>query len=306
MNTYANNKEIIQKVKGRWVYDDSSIEWLKENSINYATVIDLCTDLGINKDIYYKIIKEQNLTLKYKEKYKDLNGRVFGRWKIIEYIGEEYDAFNHKRRYWLGECQCHKKTRKKLEHSILLAGMTNSCKSCVNKKYNDYDLSGEFGVGWTFDEYPFHFDLEDYDKIKDYCWHKHQDGYLRTHQGSIDGIDKMILMHVLILNVDTSGKKEVDHINRNPYDNRKSNLRIVTHQQNMSNISLYKTNKSGIQGVYKERGMWKATLKHNGKQMALGSFKNKNDAIKARLKAENKHLGEYSSNKHLFEKYSIN
>lgn len=39
------------------------------------------------------------------------------------------------------------------------------------KQYNRYDLSGEFGKGWTNKEEEFWFDLEDFDKIKNYCWH---------------------------------------------------------------------------------------------------------------------------------------
>ena len=37
------------------------------------------------------------------------------------------------------------------------------------KKYNRYDLSGEYGIGWTTNtNHVFYFDLEDYEKIKDY------------------------------------------------------------------------------------------------------------------------------------------
>ena len=36
---------------------------------------------------------------------------------------------------------------------------------------NVYDLSGEYGIGYTLKGEEFYFDLEDYDKIKDYCWH---------------------------------------------------------------------------------------------------------------------------------------
>ena len=38
------------------------------------------------------------------------------------------------------------------------------------KKYNTYDLSGEYGIGYTTKGEKFLFDLEDYEKIKDYCW----------------------------------------------------------------------------------------------------------------------------------------
>lgn len=40
----------------------------------------------------------------------------------------------------------------------------------INKKYNAYDLTKDYGKGYTLDGVEFIFDLEDYDKIKDYCW----------------------------------------------------------------------------------------------------------------------------------------
>jgi hypothetical protein len=42
----------------------------------------------------------------------------------------------------------------------------------------------------------------------------------------------------------------IDHINHNTLDNRKANLRIVTHQQNNTNRNgAYSTSKTGIRGV---------------------------------------------------------
>jgi len=51
---------------------------------------------------------------------------------------------------------------------------------------------------------------------------------------------------------------ELDHINGIKHDNRFSNLRICTHQQNNHNQGIRKTNTSGIKGVYwnKSWGKW--------------------------------------------------
>ena len=49
------------------------------------------------------------------------------------------------------------------------------------KQYNNYDLSGEYGIGYLFNGEEFYFGLEDYDKIKNYCWYKDSGGYIRTN-----------------------------------------------------------------------------------------------------------------------------
>lgn len=88
---------------------------------------------------------------------------------------------------------------------------------------NKYDLSGEYGIGWTQNGYEFYFDLDDYNLIQGYCWHKHQDGYLRTCYGRSDtGGNAYILMHRLIMcGFEKQNKNEIDHINGKPNDNRK-------------------------------------------------------------------------------------
>jgi hypothetical protein len=83
------------------------------------------------------------------------------------------------------------------------------------------------------------------------------------------------------------GKKdslEIDHINRDKLDNRKSNLRFVTHKENTFNQSVRVNNKSGIRGISYDssRKKWIATIGNR----SLGRFKTKDEAIEARVKAE--------------------
>lgn len=80
----------------------------------------------------------------------------------------------------------------------------------------------------------------------------------------------------------------IDHINGDKMDNRISNLRSVTQSENRKNVRIGKNNTSGTKGVFwdKSLGGWKAVIGSNKKKHYLGCFKNKQDAIQARLAAE--------------------
>lgn len=95
------------------------------------------------------------------------------------------------------------------------------------------------------------------------------------------------LLHRYLLNPPSN--MTVDHINRNPLDNRRCNLRICTQFENNQN---QKSNTSGKVGVsyIKTENKWLAFIKVNGKQIRLGRFKNYNDAVNARLQAEKKYF----------------
>ena len=79
-------------------------------------------------------------------------------------------------------------------------------------------------------------------------------------------------------------------------------------QENCRNRSKSVKNKSGFIGVYfdKDRNKWVAFITIDYKQIKLGRFVEKEDAIKARLEAEFKYFGsEFAPQRHLFSKYDI-
>ena len=69
---------------------------------------------------------------------------------------------------------------------------------------------------------------------------------------------------------------------------------------------IHTRNTTGILGVrIDERNKWESRLCVNGKNMRLGRFNTKEEAIIARLKAEKYYLGEFAPQKHLFAEYGI-
>tara|TARA_R110000868_G_C10654098_1_gene745239 strand:+ start:245 stop:751 length:507 start_codon:yes stop_codon:yes gene_type:complete len=75
---------------------------------------------------------------------------------------------------------------------------------------------------------------------------------------------------------------EIDHIDRNPKNNKIANLRQATRAQNAQNIDYKRQTHSGITGVVWDN-CWKAVIGVNGKVIVLGKFLNIKDAIKARI-----------------------
>lgn len=160
-----------------------------------------------------------------------------------------------------------------------------------NEPYVIYDLSGEYGIGYTYDtREKFIFDLEDYDKIKRYFWRFRDSGYVIAVENG-----ETIYLHRLVMNCEDK-TKDVDHIHHNLYDCRKNELRICEHYQNITSQKLRKDNKSGHKGVYyrKDREKWVAQITYNKIVYHLGNFDTFEEAVQAREKAEREIHGEFN------------
>lgn len=246
---------------------------------------------------------------------ENLTGKKFGRWIVICQVEDHIEPSGNHVDMWLCVCNCIAKTQRVVSGNSLRKGRSLSC-GCLQREiasnigkskrtFNKYDLSGEYGVGWTTNtNKEFYFDLEDYDKIKNYCWVEsvRDNGYCWiSSTGTVD--NKKVNLHTLI-----TGYLLCDHKNRNTFDNRKQNLRDVTHSQSVMNRGKPVNNTSGFIGVYwdKRSGKWRSCIGFEHKQIALGLFDNKEDAIKARLQGELKYFGsEFAPQRDLFDMYDI-
>ena len=242
--------------------------------------------------------------------FKDETGNKYGRLTVI-CIDEEKSYPKHI--FYKCRCDCGNSEMITVGVNNLRSGNTISCgcfmreqivrSNIKNKKIiNTYDLSNYYGICYssnTGDK--ILFDLEDYNKIKDYCWEiKKGNGSYKRATTTING--KIVTMAYVITKV-----KRLDHIDRNPLNNQKSNFRNATYQQNSSNRSRQVNNTSGVTGVTYEndRSKWKAFICFNRKTIRLGSFDDFNEAVKVRLIAEKEYFGEFASQKHLFKRYGI-
>lgn len=141
-------------------------------------------------------------------------------------------------------------------------------------------------------------DEADASVLEGYSWVAFQPRKSRSFYVSgrrvVDGVHEQALLHRLIMLPDAG--LEVDHVNGNGLDCRRSNLRIVTHAENAKNLPVSSQNTSGVPGVSwdRHRNKWRAHIRHQGKALSLGRFDTKEAAIQARKDAEARLVGEFA------------
>ena len=132
-----------------------------------------------------------------------------------------------------------------------------------------------------------------YDWLNQWGWRITNNGYV-SRSFCTNGIVKKRLMHRLIMN--PKDLCPIDHINGNPLDNRRSNLRICVSAQNIQNKKSQKNNTSGCKGVYWHKGMkrWAAEIVARRVKYRLGFYHNIKDAALAYDLAANRYHGEFA------------
>jgi hypothetical protein len=248
-----------------------------------------CGNKIIVKSIYLTTGDTKSCGCLKGDKTLDLIGRRFGKLTVVEKLQERT---NNNSVLWLCRCDCG--NLHKAVQGNLLKGSAISC-GCIRKTKmdsvkNTYYDKGEYLLGVTNTGVEFKIDKEKFDKVKKYSWVTDKDGYLMAQVGRYGHIR----LHRLILGVDEG--QIIDHINHDVTDNRKANLRLCTTSQNAMNKKLPSNNTSGHKGVHycNTRKRWIANIGVMRKSIYLGSFRNKQDAIKAREHAEVIYFGEFA------------
>lgn len=131
-------------------------------------------------------------------------------------------------------------------------------------------------------------DRDDIDKAMRYSWCISKTGYAVANIGG-----HVTKMHRYLLDL-SKGELVVDHINGNPLDNRRCNLRLCEPEENGRNLKKKKS-RSGETGIRKtSHGRWNARIMIGRKEVHLGNYLTKEAAIEARQAAERQYFGEYA------------
>lgn len=227
----------------------------------------------------------------------DLTGKRFGRLTVLGRNNNYQKEHNAHHPYWDCICDCGNKCV--ISGPSLRTGNTKSCgcyqkemTSKASKKKNIYDFGhSDYVIGYATNGGMFKVDREDYSVIRDYCWCINPNGYLVAWDSQTK---KLIYLHRLLTK--PAPGLVVDHINGDRTDNRRINLRMCSQQNNSRNRNLSSNSSTGVCGIryYPEMDLWGAYIFVDGKQIYLGSYQNKEDAVNARMEAEDNYFGEYS------------
>ena len=144
-------------------------------------------------------------------------------------------------------------------------------------------------------------DDEDHARLSVHRWHADISGKTAYAKRQVPGGKRQrgIKMHREIMNPPKGFV--VDHINGDGLDNRRSNLRVCTHAQNITNSRNRKWPRR-FKGVYPSRLRWSASITVNRKMKYLGLFKTEVEAAEAYNRAAIEAFGQFAILNHIPER----
>lgn len=126
-------------------------------------------------------------------------------------------------------------------------------------------------------------DDEDFEYINQWKWHAVKKKYGIYYASRItrlsSGKQRGLAMHTAIIGVCEG--YECDHIDGDGLNNQRTNLRFVTHRQNLQNRHEIKSSRFVGVGWHKLTQKWRAQIRIDGKKKDLGYFNNETEAFDA-------------------------
>lgn len=165
----------------------------------------------------------------------------------------------------------------------------------MNRKARPIRIEGDIAYVTLTRGYEAIIDAADVPLVIGPCWLAEVSGKTvyaaRTEQRS--GIKRRIYMHHVIC--PPPAGMEVDHRDCNGMNNRRSNLRPATRQQNVCNQMVRRDNLAGVRGVtfFKPAQKWRSQISFNGKRRFLGYFDTIDGAKEAYARASAELHGDF-------------
>lgn len=120
-------------------------------------------------------------------------------------------------------------------------------------------------------------DDRDYDFINQWKWHANKRGNTwRCPRRNSETCGKVTHWCMARIILDAPKGKQVDHINGNPLDNRRANLRLCSQAENARNRRMQRPGK--YKGVHPNNSNWMAVIKTNGHLRYIGTYKTQVEA----------------------------
>lgn len=215
------------------------------------------------------------------------------RFGNLTVIGEAPPIRNDNRAYWYCYCDCG--NTKIVCGKELRGGNVVTCAAC--NTYSDFDDTTAVCI--VYNRKQFLFSKSDEQIVKAHVWSIDRNGYVSCHVRR-----KNVFLHRMLLNAPNN--MEVDHINNNPSDRRRINLRLATRRENARNRLIGIANTSGYKGVswHKLKKRWRAYISLNSKYHELGYFNNIKSAALAYNEAALRYYGKFA-NLNIIEKEGI-
>ncbi len=217
-----------------------------------------------------------------KEPAEALIGKTIGKITILEIVGR-----TPKGRLALALCRCECGTEWVAQVANVKRGGSCGCSRRYRGSPPIFHEDGSVSIPLTRNRFA-RIDGEDLEMVSKHSWHVSH-GYVVSE---VSGIE--IRLHNLVHPPPVGFFN--DHVHGDTLDNRKSELRTCTHQQNCFNRKRSTANTSGHKGVSwnKVRRKWSAHIKAGGKISILGYFNDKNDAANAYKEAAQRLFGEFA------------